>query len=125
MLRNRIFTGLLIGLFAAMAFAPAALSARGACIPAWQTGAAEIYQRAVLQAQGQVFSPDCGQACEQAMTDALASYERSVLQAQGQVFDDGSIARQDWLARAELQAQGQRFVETRTFACSEGESAPV
>jgi hypothetical protein len=52
MLRNLIFTGLLIGLFAAMTIAPVSLSARGACIAAWETGAVESYQRAVLQSTG-------------------------------------------------------------------------
>lgn len=125
MLRDRIFTGLLIGLFAAMAFAPAFLGAQGACIAAWETGAVETYQRAVLQAQGHVFSPHCVQDCDQVVTDALASYERAALQAQGQVFNDIPIAQQEWLSRAELQAQGQRFVETQTSACIEEEPDPA
>jgi hypothetical protein len=122
MFRNRIFTGLLIGLFATMTLAPASLGARGACIAAWETGTVESHQRAELQAQGQRFTPDCGQDCDQAMKDALASYERAVIQATGQRLTGVSIAQEEWLERAELQAQGQRFIETPAFACEGGES---
>lgn len=125
MLRNRIFTGLLIGLFAAMTLAPASLSAQGACIAASETGTVATYQRADLQARGQVFSPHCAQDCDKAVANALASYERAAIQATGQRLTGVSIAQQEWFARAELQAQGQRFVETQAFACGGGESAPA
>lgn len=125
MIRNRIFRGLMIGLFATMSLVPVSLTAQGACIAAWETDPAVTHERAELQAQGQVFLPDCGPACEQAVTNALASYERAVLQASGQIFNDVSIAQQQRFARAEMQAQGQRFVETQTFACGGGESVPA
>ena len=122
MFRNRIFTGLLVGVFATMTLTPGSLSAQGACVAAWETGTAGPHQRAELQAQGQLFSPDCGRGCEQAATNAQASYERAAIQATGQILNDASIARQEGFARAELQAQGQRFVETQSFACGGGGS---
>ena len=125
MFRNRIVTGLLIGLFATMTLAPGSLSAQGACVAAWETGAVATHQRAELQAQGQRFLSDCGQGCEQAAINALASYERAAIQATGQRLTGVSIAQQESFARAELQAQGQRFVETPTFACGGGESVPA
>lgn len=125
MLRNRIFTGLLIGLFAAMTLAPVSLSAQRACIAAWETGTVEATQRAELQARGQRFVSDCGQECAQSMANAQASYERAAIQATGQRLTGVSIAQQEWFARAELQAQGQRLNETQTVACGSGESAPA
>jgi hypothetical protein len=124
MFRNRFIKGLLAGLFATMMLAPASSIAQGACIAIWETGSVETHQRAELQAQGQRFSSACGQECEQAVAKALASYERAAIQATGQRMTGVSIAQQESFARAELQAQGQRFVETQTFACG-GESVPA
>ena len=125
MFRNRIFTGLLVGLFATMTLTPGSLSAQGACVAAWETGTAGPHQRAELQAHGQLFSPDCGRGCEQAATNAQASYERAAIQATGQDLTDASIAQQERFARAELQAQGQGFAKTQTFACGGAESVPA
>jgi hypothetical protein len=52
----------------------------------------------------------------------LASYERAAIQASGQILNDVSIAQQESFARAEMQAQGQGFVETQTLACGGAES---
>lgn len=122
MFQRHILKGLILTLFVVITFVPGDLASQDACMAPWETGSLESYQRAELQAQGQLLV-DCEDPCEQYVADALASYERAVLQASGQVLTDVSDATQERFARAEMQAQGQVMIEPNTLACSGDDSA--
>ena len=80
--------------------------------------ASEAYERAVLQAQGQVMAPDGGD------TLVLEDFARAELQAQGQVMVPNlAIASvgPDNYERATLAAEGQVFVQISAQAALSGQ----